>query len=411
MVPNQWFITTVGKLGTDKKPAVKAGPFGSALKKEFYTQSGYKIYGQEQVISNNPFYGDYYIDEQKFNSLKSCAVSPGDILLSLVGTIGKVLLLPKNCEEGIINPRLLRLSLDSEIVFNLFFKYFLEFDHTAKALHRKAQGGTMGVINAESIKSLPILIPPIEEQKKIAEILSTWDKAITSTEKLIANSEQQKKALMQQLLTGKKRLLDESGVRFSGAWKKMTLGKVSSMSSGGTPLSTISEYYNGNIIWVSIADMTEQGKYITDSIRKLTQLGIDNSSAKIFPKHTILYAMYASIGECSIATKNVSTSQAILGIQPFDELCYQYLYFYLCSIKEKIKLQGQQGAQSNLNAAMVKSLSITLPSVKEQKTISTVLNNADREIELLKAKLEHLQQEKKALMQQLLSGKRRVVIN
>jgi type I restriction enzyme S subunit len=266
-------------------------------------------------------------------------------------------------------------------------------------------------INQQDVKALRFWLPPLPEQKKIAQILSTWDKAITATEKLLANSQQQKKALMQQLLTGKKRLLDKNGVKFSEEWKKVRLGTVADMNSGGTPKSNIEEYYGGNIPWVSIADMTKQGKWIASTEKYLTELGLENSSARIYPKDSVLYAMYASIGECSIAQVPLSSSQAILGIRPKSELNFEFLYFFLNSLKEKIKLQGQQGTQSNLNAGMVKDFLLCLPGMEEQKKIAAVLSTADQEISTLQQKLEALKQEKKALMQQLLTGKRRVKID
>ncbi len=266
-------------------------------------------------------------------------------------------------------------------------------------------------INLQVLKPLLILTPPYAEQKKIAKILSTWDNAISVTEKLLANSQQQKKALMQQLLTGKKRLLDENGVRFSGEWKRVKLGAIADMNSGGTPKSTVEEYYGGNIPWVSISDMTSNGKWIATTEKYLTELGLNSSSARIYPKNSVLYAMYASIGECSIAAVNLTSSQAILGIRPKDCLNYEFLYFYLTSLKEKIKLQGQQGTQSNLNAGMVKEFELDLPSIREQQKIAAVLSAADAEISTLEKKLACLRDEKKALMQQLLTGKRRVKVD
>jgi len=276
---------------------------------------------------------------------------------------------------------------------------------------RQAVGSTIKTIGLPYFKKLKIAVPPYSEQKKIAKILSTWDKAITTTEQLLANSQQQKKALMQQLLTGKKRLLDENGIRFSGEWKKVRLGTVADMNSGGTPKSNIEEYYGGNIPWVSIADMTKQGKWIASTEKYLTELGLENSSARIYPKDSVLYAMYASIGECSIAQVPLSSSQAILGIRPKSELNFEFLYFFLNSLKEKIKLQGQQGTQSNLNAGMVKDFLLYLPGMEEQKKIAAVLCTADQEISALQQKLDAFKQEKKALMQQLLTGKRRVKID
>lgn len=276
---------------------------------------------------------------------------------------------------------------------------------------RQAVGSTIKTIGLPYFKKLRIAVPPFDEQKKIAQILSTWDKAISVTEKLLTNSQQQKKALMQQLLTGKKRLLDENGERFSGEWKRVKLGAIADMNSGGTPKSTVEEYYGGNIPWVSISDMTSNGKWIATTEKYLTELGLNSSSARIYPKNSVLYAMYASIGECSIAAVNLTSSQAILGIRPKDCLNYEFLYFYLTSLKEKIKLQGQQGTQSNLNAGMVKEFELDLPSIREQQKIAAVLSAADAEISTLEKKLACLRDEKKALMQQLLTGKRRVKVD
>ncbi|HBB2807258.1 TPA: restriction endonuclease subunit S, partial [Escherichia coli] len=278
-------------------------------------------------------------------------------------------------------------------------------------IREMANSGGQQNLSGGIVKSIPVPVPPLTEQKKIAKILSTWDNAISVTEKLLTNSQQQKKALMQQLLTGKKRLLDENGVRFSGEWKRVKLGAIADMNSGGTPKSTVEEYYGGNIPWVSISDMTSNGKWIATTEKYLTELGLNSSSARIYPKNSVLYAMYASIGECSIAAVNLTSSQAILGIRPKDCLNYEFLYFYLTSLKEKIKLQGQQGTQSNLNAGMVKEFELDLPSIREQQKIAAVLSAADAEISTLEKKLACLRDEKKALMQQLLTGKRRVKVD
>ena len=122
MIPEDWELKPIGSLGTASKPAIKAGPFGSSLTKNIYVLSGYKIYGQEQVIRDDYTYGDYFISPEKYKELQSCAVKAGDILLSLVGTTGKVLVIPDNAPQGIINPRLIRFSFDSKVVFSSFFK-------------------------------------------------------------------------------------------------------------------------------------------------------------------------------------------------------------------------------------------------------------------------------------------------
>jgi hypothetical protein len=112
------------------------------------------------------------------------------------------------------------------------------------------------------------------------------------------------------------------------------------MGSGGTPLSSVPAYYGGGIPWVSIADMTQAGKVIVVTEKTLTPLGLANSAAQMFPTGTVLYAMYASLGECGIAGISSCTSQAILGIRPTDRLDNEFLYYFLASIKGRVKTLG-----------------------------------------------------------------------
>jgi type I restriction enzyme S subunit len=104
---------------------MKAGPFGSSLKKSVYTPRGFKIYGQEQVIKGDAYYGDYFISRDLYEKLRSCEVHAGDILVSLVGTAGKVLVLPADCAPGIINPRPLKMSLSRSGIHPKFIKILI----------------------------------------------------------------------------------------------------------------------------------------------------------------------------------------------------------------------------------------------------------------------------------------------
>ncbi|WP_296060141.1 restriction endonuclease subunit S [uncultured Amphritea sp.] len=165
-LPEGWEWVRFDDIAKNEKNALKAGPFGSALKKTMYTQSGYKIYGQEQVISGDENLGDYFIDEAKYLSLESCKVQPGDILISLVGTIGKVLILSENSLPGIINPRLVKLNLDRSIVRE-YIRIVLGSKLIRDELFDKSHGSTMNVLNLGLLRGLLFPIPAIEEQHRI----------------------------------------------------------------------------------------------------------------------------------------------------------------------------------------------------------------------------------------------------
>ena len=148
----------------DDKYAIKAGPFGSALKKEYYVESGYKVYGQEQVIQGDLAYGDYYIDEDRYRMLENCKIQSGDLLISLVGTFGKMLVVPDNFQEGIINPRLMKISFDQSKILPQFFKSMFQNEAMIKYMNRNTHGATMGILNTTIIKELNVIVPSLEMQ-------------------------------------------------------------------------------------------------------------------------------------------------------------------------------------------------------------------------------------------------------
>jgi type I restriction enzyme S subunit len=166
-LPEGWCWASLAQMATSDAHAIKAGPFGSALKKDFYTGTGYKIYGQEQVIRGDHAYGDYYIDEARYKSLSSCAVRPGDVLISLVGTIGRLLVLPNDAQPGIINPRLIKLSLESQLIDPNFFRVFFRSPSAQAQLRLESQGATMNVLNLSILRRLAVPLPPRSEQERI----------------------------------------------------------------------------------------------------------------------------------------------------------------------------------------------------------------------------------------------------
>lgn len=169
--PMGWKIEKLENLVEKSKHSLKTGPFGSSLKKEFYVKEGYKIYGQEQVIANDFQYGDYYIDEEKYQTLKNYAIKANDILISLVGSFGKIAIVPQKFEAGIINPRLMKISLNSKMYNSIFFKALFYSIGFKAQLESLSHGGTMGILNLTILKELKYISPPIELQNKFASIV------------------------------------------------------------------------------------------------------------------------------------------------------------------------------------------------------------------------------------------------
>jgi len=199
-LPDGWAWTGFEQLADGTKNAIKAGPFGSSLKKSFYTPNGFRIYGQEQVIKGDAYFGDYFISRELFEQLQSCEVKPGDILISLVGTTGKVLILPDDCAPGIINPRLLKLSLNRSGVKAKFIKILLESATTRAFFKLAAHGGTMEILNLGILKTLPIALPPLAEQTRIVAEVERRLSVVEELESVVTANLQRATRLRQSIL-------------------------------------------------------------------------------------------------------------------------------------------------------------------------------------------------------------------
>ena len=188
VLPEKWDWVKIDKICEHNQYAIKAGPFGSALKKEYYVADGYKVYGQEQVISGDHEIGDYYVDDEKYKELSSCTVKPFDVLISLVGTVGKVLVLPEDSKEGIINPRLIKISINSNAYFPEFFKYYFESAFLKSLYKLETHGATMDVLNLGIIQTLPFPLCDKKEQLQLVNEIESKLSVIEDQEEDIKNN-------------------------------------------------------------------------------------------------------------------------------------------------------------------------------------------------------------------------------
>lgn len=334
----------------------------------------------------------------------SCSVFPiNTILIAMYGgfnQIGRTGLLTK---PSAINQAISGLVLDDTKTEPLYILNWLNFSvHHWKRFAASSRKDPN--ITRRDVCSFPILLPPKSEQTKIADILSTWDKAIEVTEKMIENSRAQKKALMQQLLTGEKRLKG-----FNEKWKQYSIMQMGTIISGGTPDTRNQDYWDGSILWITPTDITAlKNRFILNTERKITESGVKNSSANILPKGSLLVCTRATVGFMGISCSDITTNQGFKSLVPNKEFNVNFLY-YLFTHNRNIFIRYACGSTFlELSKKDFSKLTFFCPELKEQQEIANTLSDADKEIEILQQKLNFLQQEKKALMQQLLTGKRRV---
>ena len=315
--------------------------------------------------------------------------------------------------EASTNQACAALQLHEGFDVDYYYQYLISQYENIREL---ANSGGQQNLSGGIVKGINIPIPPLLEQQKIAKILSTWDKAISTTERLIENSTQQKKALMQQLLTGRKRLLDESGKRFVDEWKEVKIkklcakvidnrGKTPPLSTNGLPLVEIN-----SIVGSKYPQLSKITKFVSeDTFNTWFRNGHPT-------KGDILVATVGSAGINALVDLEegfgcVAQNLIALRTKPCVDNTFLYYLMNTPDYFSKVQAVVMGAVQPSIKVPHLLDFSLLIPILEEQQKIATVLTNADKEIELLEQQLADLQQEKKALMQVLLTGKKRVVVN
>lgn len=336
------------------------------------------------------------------------SVHPGDIVFSLRGNIGEISIVPDSLPEANLTQGTARISV--AVKHDRYFIYHqLSSERVRARINKLSKGSTFKEISLEELRKVQIPIAPIQEQQKIAQILSIWDKAIEKLEALIAAKQKRKKALMQQLLTGKKRF-----ARFDEDWKEYKLEEISQFKKG-KGLSKEKLNSEGKFKCVLYGELyTKYKEVITNVISKTD----DSDSVKSVFGDILIPSSTTTTGidlanAVAILEDNVLLGGDINILRPNQKkACSEFLAYLLTHIKKhQIASRAQGITIIHLYGSVLKPIVVKLPRVEEQQKIASVLSAADAEIVTHQQQLAALKQQKKGLMQQLLTGKKRVKVD
>jgi type I restriction enzyme S subunit len=379
-IPNDWEMKTLGEIATFIN--------GKAYKQEELLSEGkYKVLRVGNFFTKGElYYSDLELEDDKY-------VNDGDLMYAWSASFGPQFW---NGEKTIYHYHIWKV-IASELITKQFLFFLLDYD-TQRILSSK-QGGTMFHITKGDMEKRKSNLPPLSEQKAIAQVLSTADAAIHTTEKLIAQKELRKKWLMQQLLTWKKRLKG-----FDGEWKEMQIGdlikesRIPSINNDVNKRITVKLNLNG------IEKRDVRGSEAEDA----TYYFIRKKGQFIYGKQNLHKGAFGIIPD---ELDGFESSQDIPSFDFKDGVNPSYFMFFMSqeSFYQHLEKISTGTGSKRIHPENLFKVKAKLPSLKEQTAIAQVLRAADKEISLLKAKAEKLRQQKKGLMQVLLTGKKRLI--
>ncbi|MGJ0303665.1 restriction endonuclease subunit S [Aliarcobacter cryaerophilus] len=411
-LPKDWELKTLGELVSILTDYTANGSFAS-LKENvtYFNEPNFAALVRTTDLKKKEFKPERFTDKRGYEFLKKSALYGGEILMANVGSIGEVYIVPEVDFPMTLAPNMYLIKYNDNLI-NTYAYYFMNSSIFINQLLSKIASTTLQAVNKANFKSIKIPLPPLEEQKKIADILSTVDKKIAFVEENINATEELKKGLMQKLLTegiGHTEFKNSELGRIPESWEIDKLENLTTKIGDGlhgTPKYVEqSDYYfiNGNNLNGESIEINKNTKCVNEEEYIKNKKILDNT--------TILLSINGTIGSLAYYNnENVMLGKSVAYMNVNSKILKQFLFYLLKSSKilEYFILELTGTTIKNLSLKTIRNTKIPLPPLEEQKQIAEILSTVDNKLENLKEKKQSFEELKKGLMQKLLTGEVRV---
>jgi len=409
VIPVDWAVKSLLDTTPNIKNSIVDGPFGSNLKTEHYRKEGIPIITSGYVTRGTFIAENYiYVDKEKFKKEIRSAVRGGDIVFAKIGAnAGASAIMPKSHEIGILSGNALKVTIDELKHSTYFIWSYLWKKYEDSGFVDMRSTGAQPALSMPLLKKMFIPVPPLSEQTAITNVLSDTESLLTSLEKLIDKKKMIRQGVMQEKLTGKRRLPG-----FSGEWKKLSLKRLLAIPVTDGPHLT-PKFTNSGIPFLSVNNIKENMIDVSD-LRFISKEDDLEFSKKCKPKkYDILLGKAATVGTVALVENNwdfnIWSPLALIRLKDGVDQKFFYYLLQTSDIYSQIKLLTNSSSQGNLGMSDIEKLEFLCPSYEEQVAISNTLSLIDSDLVFLRAKLSKLKQIKQGVMQQLLTGKIRLI--
>lgn len=418
MIPVDWEVKELNEILELLTDFEANGSFESVAQNvTIYSEPNYAWYVRATDLENNsPLSKVKYVDYESYKFLKKTKLNGNEILITKRGEIGKVYLFTKKYSQATLAPNLYLLNIDINKIFSKYLFYYLKSDYGQKELIKNDASTTLGALYKNDVKSIPITIPPLPEQQKIATVLSDTDALIAATEDVLAKKRLVKQATLQNLLSGKTRLPG-----FGGEWERKQLRELfTSLSTASNSRADLSS--EGSVGYIHYGDIHTkwQGELNCSKFQlpKIEEEKIMNLNNLIDGDIVMADASEDYDGLCAmVVLTNIGSQKIVAGLHTFllrsktHNISIEYKKYlnYLPGFKEQVIKKSTGVTVYSISKTNLLSIEIPLPPLPEQTAIAEVLTALDEELTALEQQLAKYRLLKQGLMQELLSGKTRLV--
>jgi type I restriction enzyme S subunit len=339
-----------------------------------------------------------YISEPIPDRASKFLLKKGDLLITLTGEIGAIGFVSQS-QPMYVNQRVGLIKVrDTRRVSLKFLGLFLTMPQVRAEMWSHGKGNAQLNISPTSIHSLSVNLPPISEQGRMVDLVSSVDSYIEALQRHLESAKKSRNAVLHELLNAG-----------GDGWTETTLGDIAEVVGGGTPSTAVSEYWDGNIIWLTPTEITSQdGKVVNDSIRKISALGLKGSGAQMLPKGTVILTSRASVGYVALAGAELCTNQGFQSLIPKKTVLSKFLMFWIQQNRTEFESRSAGSTFKEISKSNVKSIKISVPPIAEQQRIVEIISAMDEVANEVERTLEKSKNLRSGLLFDLLSGEHEI---
>lgn len=346
-----------------------------------------------------------YVSDEYDRAFATKRLKANDLLTTRTGYPGITCVVPDRYDRAqsfttlITRPK-------SDVVCSEYLCQYINSELGQRFFEQAQIGGAQKNVNAGSLREMPVPLPALSEQRSIVIVLGALDRLVEGLGAALSKKRDLKQAAMHQLLTEKRRL-----VGFSRGWRTRRLGDLADILGGSTPSTTNPSFWNGQISWCTPTDVSAlQGrKYIRETARTITALGLTTSAADLIPVGSVIMTSRATIGECAINTVPLATNQGFKNFVPRENVSAEFLYYLLQTKKKEFVALCSGSTFLEIGKSQLRAFEVRVPDKDEQLAIAGALSCMDAEISAVESRLAKAVTLKQAMMQQLLTGRIRLI--
>jgi len=365
-----WPLTSLGALIDAGEAELQTGPFGTMLHASAYSTSGVPVVAVKHIGDNQLSHdGLPRINGLDADRLGRYRLQEGDILFARKGSVDRRALVKADEADWIQGSDCIRLRLRRSAMHPRFASYVFGTSAHRDWILQHAHGATMPSLNQEILRLIPLPIPPLAEQHRIAEILGALDDKIELNRHMNHMLESIARTIFKSWFVDfdpvRKTMEGKTGGELGPSpelWPVVPFSETVEILSGGTPSTSQASYWGGSIAWYSVADAPSQGDvFVTQTEKSVTSEGIDNSAAQVVPELTTIISARGTVGRCALTGRDMAFNQSCFGLRPADHVGYYFTYFSTLRIVDELRQSAHGSVFSTITRPTFASVKVPQP--------------------------------------------------